>query len=96
MHSSPVNEQLRAENDLLRAKSQGWSPQIKQEPTPVKDEPESGEYGTYIHELGPHSSLTTGVDHQISTSAAHQPTAVKSEPQESLEIPCEIAHLMSL
>ena len=90
-----MNDQLRAENDQLRAKGQSWSLRIKQEPTSVKDEPESGEFGTYIHELGPHSSLTTGVDYQVSTSAAHQPTAVKSEPQESLEIPCEIAHLLS-
>ena len=41
------------------------------------------------------TSLTTGVDYQISTSAAHQPTVVKSEPQESLEIPCKITHLLS-
>ena len=50
MHSSSVNEQLRAEIDQLRAKGQSWSPQIKQGPTTVKDEPESGEFGTYIHE----------------------------------------------
>ena len=36
------------EIDLLRAKSQGWSPQIKLEPTPVKNEPESGEL-LHIH-----------------------------------------------
>ena len=90
-----MNEQLRAENDLLRAKSQSWSPQIKQEPTPFKDEPESGEFGTYIHELGTNYFTDHRCGLSISTSAAHQPTVVKSEPQESLEIPCKITHLLS-
>ena len=48
VHSSPVNEQLRAEIDLLRAKSQIWFPQIKHGPTNIADKPQSGEL-LYMH-----------------------------------------------